>query len=162
MPSVADEQMLSNFIIWLTSPQERRFITMILHLSICLSIRMLSILLATLKLYFSWKTKTSKITSGLPRSQSYLQKNCFIQKLTFPLCRACVQEEMEKPMLQRSRVCSHSDSERQITGTWCTPELNKAIEKGYKITYIHEVWHFSETRKGLFKDYVNTWLKIKE
>ena len=57
-------------------------------------------------------------------------------------------------MLQRSWVCSHRDSEIQITGTWCTPELNKAVEKGYKITYIHEVWHFSETRESLFKDYV--------
>ena len=40
-------------------------------------------------------------------------------KLTFPLCGTCVQEEMEKPMLQRSWVCRQRDSERQITGTWC-------------------------------------------
>ena len=121
----------------------------------------------TLRLYFSQKIQTSKITSELPKSQYYLRKKLFHPvlplrengKLTFPLCRACVQEEMEKPMLKRSWVCSHSDSERQITGTWCTPELNKAVEKGYKITYIHEVSHFSETREGLFKDYVNTWLK---
>ena len=26
----------------------------------------------------------------------------------------------------------------------------------------HEVWHFPETCKGLFQDYVNTWLKIKQ
>ena len=72
-------------------------------------------------------------------------------KLAFPLCGACVQEEMEKPMLQRSWVCSHSDSERQITGTWCTPELNKAVEKGYKITYIHECGIFLKRGKVSLK-----------
>lgn len=83
-------------------------------------------------------------------------------KLTFPLCSTCVQEEMEKPLLDRSWICTHSDEQRQITGTWCTPELKKAVEKGYQIIHIHEVWHFAETKVGLFKDYVNTWLKIKE
>ena len=47
-------------------------------------------------------------------------------------------------------------------GTWCSPELNKAVELGYKVTYIYEVWHFEETMVGLFEDYVNTWLKIKQ
>ena len=53
-------------------------------------------------------------------------------KLTFLLCRTCVETEMEKPMLDRSYVCSHTPEQRQITGTWCTPELEKAVEKGYK------------------------------
>ena len=52
--------------------------------------------------------------------------------------------------------------QRQITGTWCTPELIEAKDRGYKILHIHEVWHFAEKRTGLFKEYVNTWLKIKE
>ncbi|PFX12181.1 putative DNA polymerase [Stylophora pistillata] len=51
-------------------------------------------------------------------------------KLTFPLCASCVLEEMEKPFLQRTHLCHHTDRERQLT--------------------------------GLFKDYVNTWLKLKE
>ena len=85
-------------------------------------------------------------------------------KLTFPLCRTCVETEMEKPMLERSYVCHHTPEQRQITGTWCTPELEKAVEKGYQILHIHEVWHFPEEqqRVGLFQEYVNTWLKIKE
>ena len=83
-------------------------------------------------------------------------------KLTFPLCAACIEEEMSSSMLERSRFCHHTDQERQITGTWCTPEIEKAVEKGYRIVHIHEVWHFPSTRDGLFKDYVNTWLKIKE
>ena len=33
---------------------------------------------------------------------------------------------------------------------------------GYQVQYIYEVWHFEETCEGLFADYVNTWLKIKQ
>ena len=80
-------------------------------------------------------------------------------KLTFPLCATCVQEEMSKPPLQRSFQCAHSNDERALTGTWCTPKLPKAVELGYDIQYIYEVWHFDETCQGLFQDYVNTWFK---
>ena len=83
-------------------------------------------------------------------------------KLTFPLCAACVQDEMQKPPLKKSYQCAHSDHERARTGTWCTPELQKAVELGYDIRYIYDVWHFPETCQGLFQDYVNTWLKIKQ
>ena len=40
--------------------------------------------------------------------------------------------------------------------------MQKAVELGYEIQYIYEVWHFPETCQGLFQDYVNTWLKIKQ
>ena len=46
-------------------------------------------------------------------------------KLTFPLCRACVAEEMTKPLLQRSYQCP-------------------------------------QRRRGLFAEYVNTWLRLKQ
>lgn len=48
-----------------------------------------------------------------------------------------------------------------LTGTWCTPEIKETLNKGYTLNRIHEVWHFQRKKKGLFKDYVNTWLKIK-
>ena len=83
-------------------------------------------------------------------------------KLTFPLCAACVEEEMAKPPLERSYLCAHSDDQRVLTGTWCTPELKKAVELRYEIQYIHEVWHFPQVQEGLFKDYVDTWLNIKQ
>lgn len=85
-------------------------------------------------------------------------------KLTFPLCGKCVKEEQEKPWLERSNMCGHSTQERTLHGTWCTPELQKAVEEGYQILKIHEVWHFTPENRhvGLFKDYVNTWLKLKQ
>ena len=85
-------------------------------------------------------------------------------KLTFPLCMACVREEQDKPLFERSAHCHHSDQERQLQGTWCTPEIKEAVERGYQLIRIHEVWHFppAQRRTGLFADYVNTWLKIKQ
>ena len=83
-------------------------------------------------------------------------------KLTFPLCATCVKEEMAKPLLERSAQCNHTDEQRILTGTWCSPELSKAVDLGYQVQYINEVWHFRETCEGLFRDYVNTWLKIKQ
>ena len=83
-------------------------------------------------------------------------------KLLFPLCARCAEEEMAKPLLDRSYHCPHTDEERTLTSTWCSPELVKAVELGYQVQYIYEVWHFPETCEGLFEDYVNTWLKIKQ
>lgn len=50
-----------------------------------------------------------------------------------------------------------------MRGTWCTPEVQKAVELGYRIIKIHEVWHFPEDQRkeGLFTRYVNIWLKRK-
>ena len=67
-------------------------------------------------------------------------------------------------MLHRTDYCHHSDVDRMLRGTWCTPELVKAVENGYTLVKIHEVWHFPEhqRRTNLFADYVNTWLRLKQ
>jgi hypothetical protein len=76
-------------------------------------------------------------------------------KLTFPLCGVCADE-------RNHTYCEHSSKERQLTGTWTTIEINKAVEMGYKIKEVYEVWHFQERTKGIFKDYVAEFLKIKQ
>ena len=48
-----------------------------------------------------------------------------------------------------------------ITGIWCTNEIEKALEKGYKIQCIYEVQHFENTSNDLFKGYIKNFLKIK-
>ena len=85
-------------------------------------------------------------------------------KLTFPLCGKCVKEEQAKPMMQRTQYCMHSDANRALRGTWTTPEIQKAVQKGYKVAQIYEVWHFApnQRREGLFGKYVNTFLKLKQ
>ena len=45
---------------------------------------------------------------------------------------------------------------------WCTVELEKALEKGYQLLQIHEVlWHFPRKTDTLFKEYIDTFAKIK-
>ena len=76
-------------------------------------------------------------------------------KLMFPLCKTCADTT-------NKTVCTHTNLERAITGTWCHVELLKAVEKGYEILRLHEVWHFPEQSDELFKEYVDTFLKIKQ
>ena len=84
-------------------------------------------------------------------------------KLMFPLCVKCAETELEKPLLERSCYCPHDDVDREFVGTWCTPELIVAKEKGYDIVEIYEVYHFKEEnrRVGLFAPYVDKWYKLK-
>ncbi len=48
--------------------------------------------------------------------------------------------------------CHHSDLERQITASWCTPELQAAVDHGYQVVQVHEVWHYEESAKFDGKD----------
>ena len=54
-------------------------------------------------------------------------------KLNFPLCSKCCKE-------QSKDRCSHSDKDRQLKGEWPTIEIDKALELGYKIIEIREVF----------------------
>ncbi|GFR34105.1 uncharacterized protein TNCT_314611 [Trichonephila clavata] len=71
---------------------------------------------------------------GLVKCKVFPPKNLFHPvlpfryngKLMFPLCRTCA----ETP---NQNICSHTDEERSITGTWVTEEIKKSREKGYKI-----------------------------
>jgi len=85
------------------------------------------------------------------------------KKLLFCLCRTCVQEHNV-----RSECQHHSDVERFLEGTWVIDEVRLAVDKGYKILEILEVYEYEVTRYdretgdgGLFVDYINTFLKLK-
>ena len=75
-------------------------------------------------------------------------------KLTFPLCRTCADE-------RNNNSCHHSDDDRCLTGTFVSVELQKALEKGYKIIEIYELLHYDRIIDDLFKEYINVWYKIK-
>ena len=70
----------------------------------------------------------------------------------------------DREKVARTHYCHPSHADRMLRGTWCTLELVKAVEKSYTIVKIHEVWHFppEQRRTGLFADYLNTWLKVKQ
>jgi hypothetical protein len=85
----------------------------------------------------------------------------FNNKLVFSNCSNCA-------LLKTNDECRCSKEESLLKGTWVTVEINKAIEKGYKIEKIHEVWHWDETiernheEEGLFSGYINSFLKTKQ
>ena len=84
-------------------------------------------------------------------------------KLKFPLCYKCACNGSKD-------MCTCLDSDRMFTHTYCTPELEVAINMGYTIIQIHEVLHWSETEMynpdtkegGLFTAYINAFLKLKQ
>ena len=79
----------------------------------------------------------------------------------FALCRSCCEE-------MRQDDCNHENpKDREFTGTWVVNELRKAVELGYIVREIYIVWQYETTRfdgqsGGLFANYVNTFLKIKQ
>ena len=85
-------------------------------------------------------------------------------KLIFHLCSKCAKENVEAIFT----VCTHSDDERKITGVFCSPEIKKALEMGYYIQRIHEIWKyklsvFSEENPdgGIFTEYIRYFYKMK-
>ena len=84
-------------------------------------------------------------------------------KLKFPLCYKCA-------CLENKEMCKCLDSDRTFTHTYCTPELEVAMNMGYSIIQIHEVLHWEETevydhvtkKGGLFTGYINAFLKLKQ
>ena len=59
------------------------------------------------------------------------------KKLCFPLCRTCCDT-------QTTGDCLHSEEERALEGTWVSLEIDKALERGYKVLRIDEVWDFKD------------------
>ena len=82
-------------------------------------------------------------------------------KLLFPLCHTCATHQIKQHMSTRTTCCPHSSEERALTGTWTTLELTKAIEKGYQVLKIFEVWHFKQKSQQLFSPYIKTFMKLK-
>ena len=80
-------------------------------------------------------------------------------KTVFALCRTCGQYASPD-------ACRHGTAERQLLGVWTTPELEKAVQFGYRIDWVFEVWSWGPrkqpyVRQDLFKDFVNKMLELK-
>ncbi|XP_044594809.1 uncharacterized protein LOC123272174 [Cotesia glomerata] len=85
----------------------------------------------------------------------------FHNRLLFTLCRSCAQE-------LKQTNCTHKTKDRFLRGTWVVDEIRKAIQKGYKLLKVYEIWHYKITQYnpeigigGIFTDDINTFLKIK-
>ncbi|KAE8597395.1 hypothetical protein XENTR_v10005656 [Xenopus tropicalis] len=100
---------------------------------------------------------------GLAKVKVYPPRDLFFpvlpmklnKKLMFPLCYTCA-------LNCQAELCTHSDEQRSLTGTWTTMELEVAIEKGYRIAQIYEIWHFDNSSNDLFTQYINLHLRDKQ
>jgi hypothetical protein len=77
-------------------------------------------------------------------------------KLFFPLCYTCTLEA-------NTQRCTHEYKKRGWVGAYTTPEVVLALEKGYVIDKVYEVWHWDEDSitSDLFTSYINSFLKLK-
>jgi hypothetical protein len=84
-------------------------------------------------------------------------------KLMFTLCYKCAEKES-------ATSCTCTPAQRCLTGTWCIPEIIRAMECGYELIKTYEVYHWKETSRyapnskedGLFSGFINTFLKLKQ
>ena len=84
-------------------------------------------------------------------------------KLKFPLCKNCAEKDL-------TEKCSCTDENRTFTETYCSEEVELALNFGYKIVTLYEVLHWNEYDKynsteeqgGIFTNYINAFLKIKQ
>ena len=74
-------------------------------------------------------------------------------KLIFTLCYTCAME--------KNRKCNHNDEKRALRGTWTSVEINKAIECGYRIIKIYEIYHY-KNRGKIFGGFVDNFMKMKQ
>lgn len=84
------------------------------------------------------------------------------KKLMFILCRTCAE-------LLNHEACNHTPDERKFTGTYVADEVRKSVESGYQILEFHEIWEYQVVQYdknsksgGLFSQYVDTFLKLKQ
>ena len=70
------------------------------------------------------------------------------------MCKTCAEA-------RNQNECKHTNAERAFIDTWTTDEVNKAIDKGYKVLRTYEVWHFDKKSDFLFKGYIRRFMKIK-
>ena len=90
----------------------------------------------------------------------YRTENKKNKRLVFCLCATCAEEG-------NVNICRHTDAQRSWTTGYTHLELNKALELGYVVLEVHEIWHYeswADEKKffnGLFNEYINTFLKWK-
>ena len=86
-------------------------------------------------------------------------------QVLFPLCRNCAEN------CDTTKECTHdNEDDRALVYTWVSIELFAALERGYRLLDVYEVWHFPEKTQydkatgavGIFAKYIDVFLKIKQ
>ena len=59
------------------------------------------------------------------------------------------------------QTCTHTEDERELRFCWTIVEVKKALELGYQLNRVHEIYAFEKIRKDLFRDFVHQFYRIK-
>lgn len=83
-------------------------------------------------------------------------------KLMFVLCRTC-------GLKMNHRNCEHTSEQRALNGTWVIDEVQKAVEEGYQLLEVFEVWQYTveqydavKKTGGLFTRMMDKFIRIKQ
>ena len=75
---------------------------------------------------------------------------------------------MQWNKIERRATSTKRFAERALKGTWVLDEILLAVQKGYVLVEVHEVYEYRVTQYdpqtgtgGLFVQYINTFLKLK-
>lgn len=93
----------------------------------------------------------------IPFLPSRVQTNSGFKKLVYTNCSKCAEE-----CNFQFDSCQHSEWERAITGIYTTHELFPALDAGYKVLKVYELWHYTNWTTDAYSRYVKTWLKVKQ
>ncbi|WAR09598.1 hypothetical protein MAR_034674 [Mya arenaria] len=58
--------------------------------------------------------------------------------------------------------CNHTRDERAFVGTWAKGELKTALDHGYQLVTIYEIWHFDDISHMTQKQNLVDYLRIKQ
>ena len=60
--------------------------------------------------------------------------------MIFVLCKKCAETENQS-------ICNHSVGDRSLSGTWVSVKLQKAVQIGYTLLKVPEVWQYDTVTK---------------
>lgn len=59
------------------------------------------------------------------------------------------------------RLCPHTDEQRGFVCTTSSPELELALDRGYRVTYLYSIYHWEKWSDQLIKPYVQDMIRLK-
>ena len=62
--------------------------------------------------------------------------------------------------MEQKEQCDHSDHQQLLSGVWCSPEIKKALEMGYEIVKVYEVYQYESV--DIFSSFVIYFVKLKQ
>lgn len=109
----------------------------------------------------SWSLCWERLSSGeFPKVSGFMK--CWILSYSsmFLNCRSCGLNFIQEK-------CTHIQDETALTSTWVIAEVIKAVEKGYEIQEVYEIWKYNTVQmsigqEGFFPNKMKKCMQIKQ